>query len=467
MNVTTLFHTIPYVLIHKDGEGRWVKVNKSGLELFQLNEDDYKGKCSLEIASISKSFTNEMLLTCEESDKRAWNEGKTIQFEIAICDSDHKEHVYQIKKIPMYGTGKSRKGLLIIGREITKQKQAERDLLLADKAYQNVRDGIVITNERGKILSINEAFTKVTGYVPEEVIGEKPNILSSGIHERDFYIKMWQAIRSEESWQGEIWNRRKNGEIYCQHLTINIIKDNKGKIMNFIGVFVDITEEEELKKDVILTGEIQKNLLPSELTEDQFEIKTIYRPKRYVSGDFYDYLFNRHEQKLTGFVMDFMGHGLSTAIQSSAVRVLFHQMTAMNVPLNKQIEWLNKESLKYFSDDSFVAAIFFEIDFKSMSLTYTAAGINYFGSKTNNGGQVHKVKGTFLGILSEVSFEQQTVPINKGDYFLFLSDGLLDILPKDFLVKRPTMKESIKGLYELTHLESCHDDCSAVCIEIK
>ena len=107
--------------------------------------------------------------------------------------------------------------------------------------YENTSDGIVITDEKHKIISVNESFTSITGYSKSEVIGKSPSILKSGRHNKFFYKSLWDSVKRNGRWQGEVWNKRKNGEIYPELLTINTIKDKTGKITHHMGVFSDIS----------------------------------------------------------------------------------------------------------------------------------------------------------------------------------------------------------------------------------
>lgn len=115
-------------------------------------------------------------------------------------------------------------------------------LHLAAEIIENTAEAILITDLKGTIRQVNPAFTKVTGYTPKEVIGENPRILKSGKQQPDFYATMWKTIREKGFWQGEIWNRRKNGDEYLQWLTISAIKNDAGEVKHYAGMFSDISE---------------------------------------------------------------------------------------------------------------------------------------------------------------------------------------------------------------------------------
>ncbi|KZE84018.1 nitrate/nitrite transporter [Paenibacillus elgii] len=115
-------------------------------------------------------------------------------------------------------------------------------LRLATEIIENTAEAIIITDLKGTIRQVNPAFTKVTGYTQEEIIGENPRILKSGKQPSDFYAAMWKTIKEKGFWQGEIWNRRKNGDEYLQWLTISAIKNDAGEIKHYAGMFSDISE---------------------------------------------------------------------------------------------------------------------------------------------------------------------------------------------------------------------------------
>jgi diguanylate cyclase (GGDEF)-like protein/PAS domain S-box-containing protein len=126
--------------------------------------------------------------------------------------------------------------------DITRLRETEEELRLADKVFANSVESIVITGADQRILRVNPAFTAVTGYRPEEVIGRYPSILRSGRHDAAFFRAMRDAIENQGFWQGEIWNRRKDGKIIPQWLSVSAVRDGQGRLTHYVGVFTDITE---------------------------------------------------------------------------------------------------------------------------------------------------------------------------------------------------------------------------------
>ncbi len=132
-------------------------------------------------------------------------------------------------------------------QDITEQKRAELRLHQAAKVFENTSEGVIISGADQRIIAVNQAFTHITGYSEDEVMGRKPKMLRSGRHDDAFYRRMWEAIRAKGRWQGEIWNRRKDGEDYPEWLNISVVRDDAGDIINYIGVFADITPIKEAR----------------------------------------------------------------------------------------------------------------------------------------------------------------------------------------------------------------------------
>lgn len=131
-------------------------------------------------------------------------------------------------------------GAVIVHTEITESRVADAALHIAAIAFES-SDGMMVTDRNRKILRVNRAFTDITGYGAREAVGQLPSLLSSGHHDAAFYKAMWKSIDDHGSWAGEIWNRRKNGEIYPQRLSVTSMKGADGEISNYVATFADIT----------------------------------------------------------------------------------------------------------------------------------------------------------------------------------------------------------------------------------
>ncbi len=132
--------------------------------------------------------------------------------------------------------------LVGLSADVTERKQTERRLRLAATVFTGTNEGIVVTDSDGVITAINPAFAAITGYTEDEAIGRSMSLLKSGRHDRQFYRQMWQSILTAGTWRGELWNRRKNGEVYLQQIIISTVHNASGEAQSFVGAFHDITQ---------------------------------------------------------------------------------------------------------------------------------------------------------------------------------------------------------------------------------
>jgi PAS domain S-box-containing protein len=137
--------------------------------------------------------------------------------------------------------------------DITDSKQAELELSIAATAFES-QEGMMITDAQQRLLRVNQAFTHITGYSTAEVIGRSPRLLSSGRQGKDFYDAMWDSIRSNGAWEGEIWNQRKNGEVYPEHLMVTVVKNKLGQVTNYVGALTDSTERAMVLQQLRITA---------------------------------------------------------------------------------------------------------------------------------------------------------------------------------------------------------------------
>lgn len=147
---------------------------------------------------------------------------------------------------------------------IQRQKN-EESLRIAASAF-DIHEGILITDKNKIILRVNKAFTNITGYSEEEVIGKTPSLLQSGKHKKDFYKQLWSSIIKQGQWNGEIWNKRKNGEIYPQYSSITVVKDSEGNTTHYVGSFLDISETKEQQ------AELKQKAVELEIARDKAEV---------------------------------------------------------------------------------------------------------------------------------------------------------------------------------------------------
>lgn len=130
----------------------------------------------------------------------------------------------------------------IYALDVTDIRYAKKEISLNSRILNQMQEGVVVTDAKGIIQEINEAFTQITGYTASEVIGRKTSVLKSDRHDKKFYENMWSTLKNTGSWEGEIWNRRKNGEVYLEWLSISAIEDDVGQVEKYISIFSDRSE---------------------------------------------------------------------------------------------------------------------------------------------------------------------------------------------------------------------------------
>lgn len=180
---------------------------------------------------------------CLESHYAAFDEGKCFDIEYRLRRHDGEYRWVIDTAAPRLNEGGEFQGFIGSCIDITPRMEREMKLGLVAKSVDLMDDGVMMTGPDRLISWVNPAFTKITGYALEEIKGKKPSILSSGKHNEEFYTHIYDKLDSGERWQGEIWNRRKDGEIYPEWLSINVVKDESGHLINYVGIFSDITKQ--------------------------------------------------------------------------------------------------------------------------------------------------------------------------------------------------------------------------------
>jgi diguanylate cyclase (GGDEF)-like protein/PAS domain S-box-containing protein len=134
-------------------------------------------------------------------------------------------------------------------RLLAEHKKTESDMRVAAFAFES-QEGMLITDENNLILRVNQSFTHITGYTVEEVLGKNPSLLASGRHDAHFFATLWESLNVNGTWEGEIWNRRKNGEIFPEHMIITAVRDTHNCLTNYVATFNDITDSKAAEEEI-------------------------------------------------------------------------------------------------------------------------------------------------------------------------------------------------------------------------
>ncbi|MBU4316651.1 MAG: PAS domain S-box protein [Proteobacteria bacterium] len=236
----TLVESLPQEVFAKDRQSVYLSCNENFARDLEIRPEEIVGKTDYDF------FPEELAEKYRADDFRIMASGRTESFEDQYVKNGRNAWAYTIKT-PIRDKDGNTVGVLGVFSDITEQKQAsmERERMMA--AIEQVGDIIFTTDGSGAIQYVNPAFERVTGYVEEEVLGKNPRFLKSGKQDRAFYEDLWTTISSGETWQGRMLNKRKNGTLYTDETTISPVRDSGGKIISFVAVKRDITEQLRLE----------------------------------------------------------------------------------------------------------------------------------------------------------------------------------------------------------------------------
>lgn len=223
----------------KDLQGRYLMVNDAVTRMTQKTPGEIVGRDDTHLfpATIARDLMS--------SDSAIMQRAVTQTHEESVPLADGQNHVFLVTKGPLLDKQGQVKGLFGISRDITERKKTELALLEAATVFDSSQEGILIVSPQKRIVKVNRAFSRITGYTAEDVLGQRPHMLSSGQHDAAFFRDMWAAIDEQGFWRGEICNRRKNGELFSEFLSISVARDSTGAVQHYVGSFTDISKYKE------------------------------------------------------------------------------------------------------------------------------------------------------------------------------------------------------------------------------
>ncbi|MFZ2947932.1 MAG: CHASE domain-containing protein [Desulfuromonadaceae bacterium] len=179
--------------------------------------------------------------------------GKESGFSIDLpfFRKDRSEFLGGVTGRPFYDSDGNIIGIVGVIADITERRKAEAAMRLAKTVFEISHSGIMVTDADKTIISVNPAFSFITGYTPEDVLGQKPNLLSSGRQNAEFYARMWRDIKDTGYWEGELWNKRKNGRLFPEMLSISRVNNGNGEVVNYVGIFSDITGRRKAEERIL------------------------------------------------------------------------------------------------------------------------------------------------------------------------------------------------------------------------
>ncbi len=355
------------------------------------------------------------------------------------------------------------------------RKQAENALRSSQIRYhalmeQSYEALALIDVQTQEVVEVNRRFTELFGYcLPED----------APLYASDFVVDSKQsldriyngAFRDQPVLMPEMrrFRHKKGIEVPAERGGTAIVLDGKQYVLASMR---DMTEERrrqaELSHDVEFARRVQRGLLPELPESPLVEIRTLYHPSHFVSGDSYHLEWRNDGKILRGFLLDVAGHGLATAIQTSSVNVLLQEPATARLPLLEQLQRVNARAEKYFTDGAYAAIIGFELDFIKQELRYLGAGITQFYA---NGKKI-ETPGMFVGMWDDPEFTSGVLAFSPGDSFYFLTDGFTDSFsrtenPDFWLPGGSDFDSDMSALEQLAAGGTLRDDASGVCLHIR
>ena len=220
-----LINAMPGFICFKDGDGCWLKVNDAGIRIFQLEGIDYRSKKDSELAELSSRLKG-AFLTCRESDAMAWNNGGLFHGEEIISQSDGTVRVYDVAKVPVFHPDGRRKGLVVLGNDISERKKSEEEIRKLSKVVETTPEAVVVADMQGKIEYVNQGLLALGGYEDDSsIIGESIYLFSNEEGAGQLKEEIIPTVLSEGKWRGELTVKRRDSSMFPTEMVCSLISD--------------------------------------------------------------------------------------------------------------------------------------------------------------------------------------------------------------------------------------------------
>jgi sigma-B regulation protein RsbU (phosphoserine phosphatase) len=321
--------------------------------------------------------------------------------------------------------------ILVHAEDITDNKVVGEELRRLSNAVEQTADSVVITNKNGIIEYVNPAFVETTGYSLDESLGQTPQILNSGKHDKTFYKKLWETILSGNTYKGTIINKKKNGKLYWSQQTITPMKNNDGKIDNFVSVLKDITELMEKKEQEIrlkIAHELQERLYKTKISAPGFDIAGKTYSAVETCGDYFDFI--QMKDGSIGIVIgDVSGHGIGAAMIMVQTLASLRAIAKFETDLGVILTHLNQALVDNIDDTHYVTLILAKLDPQQKILQYVSAGHipAYLMRSSGEKDEILESTDIPLGIIKDYTYHKSdTIKLTPGDILAFITDGIVE-----------------------------------------
>jgi phosphoserine phosphatase RsbU/P len=321
--------------------------------------------------------------------------------------------------------------------------KANDQLKAQSAAMKSAANGIIITDPSGIVKWVNPAFTALTGYEFGDIVGNNLKMLNSGMQSKEFFQNMWTKILAGEVWHDEVVNRRKDGSLYTEEMTITPVYDNQGKISQFVAIKHDITERKRLEQVVKSANErmegelnvakdIQMSMLPLKFPafpeRDDIDVYARLIPAREVGGDFYDFFFI-DEENFCFVVGDVSGKGVPAALFMAVAKVLIKAAAGSERSTAKILARVNNEISRDNENSMFVTVFIAILNTTTGHLVYSNAGHNpsfVLRKEVGNILKLSELHGLVLGAFEGVEYRETLMQLQRGDALFAYTDGVTE-----------------------------------------
>ncbi|MCU0725339.1 MAG: SpoIIE family protein phosphatase, partial [Planctomycetes bacterium] len=369
---------------------------------------------------------------------RAIRGEKTTEQVLFVRSSDLPEGAWlMIDGQPVVDARGNVVGGVILMRDVTERRKAEESIHRLSNAVEQTADVVFITTRDGRIEYVNPAFETVLGYTREEVVGQNPRVLKSGVHGPEHYRRLWETILAGKVHRSAAVNRTKRGELIHVEQTITPMKDPEGRVTHFVSVLKDMTERkrrEEHEAELRLAAAVQRNLYPARSPRfSGIDVAGSVLPAEATCGDYYDFI-RTADDCVSLVIGDVSGHGLGPALLMAETRAYLRTLIHDHADLGRLLGHLNHHLAADLEPGQFISLLVVRIDPRRRLATWASAGHlpAHVVDRTGVVREVLGVTGPAIGLFPEATFTARpAIALREGDVIILLTDGVTETRSPD------------------------------------
>jgi PAS domain S-box-containing protein len=462
------------VVIHKKGIVEFV--NDAGMEVLGYAEDEF-------VDRHMKGFKTEDLFGGVNSIFIEQIRGEGC----LSCEIELKKKSGELISVLLKGTGityEREKAILAVMMDITESKQLNAKLRASEEKFRQLAETIneifLITDMEG-IVYVSPAYERISGMSCQSLLDNQHSLVEL-IHPADqerMQASFFQGLEDANKATNEEFRIiRPDGETRWLWIQSYPIRAEANNSPLKAASIVDITDrkkiedklwerERQTRIELLLAARVQKDSLPHSFAGDKVRVSAIFEPYSTVSGDFYNYKWFEGQNKLCGYIVDVSGHGVATALQTATFKMMLDNvlLTGETIEVGA-LQVINQRIMNYLYEDSFVALLYFEFDFKTAELKLISAGITLFLAAKPRECSLVPISGCYLGIIDEPEIDTEIIPLKAGEIYCMMSDGASDLIELCGIRKQESFTGYENWLKQLAESPERNDDFSVICVEI-